>query len=149
MSSSARSLANLLAVQPQHLDAAAELRRFFGNKVVSSTSASSSTGTAKGAGRRPPQASIRPVIARPKPEWWPGRAREGLSLRALTDEEVTAIHERHHWDIAGAEGERWWKVEYSRKYRAITREFMRTVMSGGKFYCSVPTGFSQSLLSRS
>jgi hypothetical protein len=70
------------------------------------------------------------VLARPKPEWWPARAREGLSLRALAPEEVAALVQRRGWARA-EDGDRWWTVEYSRKYRAVTRAFMQTVASGG------------------
>jgi hypothetical protein len=100
-------------VQPQHLDAAAELRKFFGARVVN-------------AGAAPPKravsASARVVLARPKPEWWPARARG--------PEEVAALVQRRGWARA-EDGDRWWTVEYSRKYKAVTRAFMQTVASGG------------------
>ncbi|KAI0031531.1 transcriptional repressor TCF25-domain-containing protein, partial [Vararia minispora EC-137] len=97
----------LLAVSPSHLDPDTELRKFFGAKVVSAAKA----GTG---GRRE-----RSALTKPKSTWWPANLREGLSLRALSEEEVK-----------GKDGERWWTVEYSKRYKGVTRAFMQVVLAG-------------------
>jgi hypothetical protein len=56
---------------------------------------------------------------------------EGLSISPLTQEEITEKFNRHSWDPI--EDEKWWRVEYSKKYKSATMSFMRTVASGGKF----------------
>lgn len=71
-------------------------------------------------------------IPRPQPTWWAAKQREGLSIRALSPEEVEEKLERHSWDAE--EDEKWWTVEYSKKYKSMTMAFMRTVMSGGEQY---------------
>jgi hypothetical protein len=58
-------------------------------------------------------------------------------LRMLGDEEVKEVYKRRGWEEEGGEGERWWSVEYSRKYKAVTKAFMQTVMSGGLSLCLV------------
>ncbi|KAI0352517.1 DUF654-domain-containing protein [Trametes cingulata] len=127
----ARSLAALLAVSLQHLDSEAELRKFFGSKVISAAKSGSSSGSAR-------QSVLqRSNLTRPQPTWWPAQLREGLSVRLLTPEEVEGGLRRHGWQPL--HGEKLWTVEYSKKYRAVTFEFMRTVMSGD------PEGFYQLL----
>lgn len=61
--------------------------------------------------------------------------REGLKLRALSREEITEKERRCGWGEAGVslEGERWWTVEYSKRYKGVTLSFMRTVLSGGEW----------------
>lgn len=61
--------------------------------------------------------------------------REGLKLRALSREEITEKESRCGWGEAGValEGERWWTVEYSKRYKGVTLSFMRTVLSGGEW----------------
>lgn len=127
----ARSLAALLGVSLQHLDSEAELRKFFGSKVISAAKSGSSSG--------PTRQSVlqRSNLTRPQPTWWPAQLREGLSVRVLTAEELDIGLRRHGWQPL--HGEKWWTVEYSKKYRAVTFEFMRTVLSGGgrrSFYAS-------------
>ncbi|KAI8984868.1 transcriptional repressor TCF25-domain-containing protein [Trametes punicea] len=127
----ARSFAALLAVSLSHLDSEAELRKFFGSKVVSAAKSGSSATSAR-------QSVLqRSNLTRPQPSWWPAQLREGLSVRLLTQEEAEAGLRRHGWQPL--HGEKLWTVEYSKKYRAVTFEFMRTVMSGD------PEGFYQLL----
>ncbi|KAL4259391.1 TCF25 family protein [Pleurotus pulmonarius] len=121
-----RSLASLLAVSTSHLDAEGEMRKFFGAKVVQASKASSSSSS--GARRGGVSAIARSVLTRPQSTWWPAKLREGLSIRALTDAEWDARVERHRWE--GGPRERWWKVEYSKKYTSVTLAFMQTVLSG-------------------
>ncbi|KAI0773668.1 transcriptional repressor TCF25-domain-containing protein [Fomes fomentarius] len=110
-----RSLAGLLAVSLAHLDSEAELRKFFGSK----------------------SAAQRSNLTRPKGTWWPAQLREGLSVRPLTQEDVDESLRRHLRQPL--HGEKVWTVEYSKKYRAVTFDFMRTVLSGD------PEGFYQLL----
>lgn len=105
------------------------MRKFFGAKVVSAAAAATSS---PGGGRRAAAgASARVLLVRPKPAWWPPQTREGLSLRALTDAEAAAKRAAHGWHARAPADERWWTVEYGRKYKGATRAFMRTVASGG------------------
>ncbi|KAJ8462854.1 hypothetical protein ONZ51_g10636 [Trametes cubensis] len=127
----ARSLAALLAVSLQYLDSEAELRKFFGSKVVAAAKSGAPSGPAR------PSVMQRSNLTRPKPTWWPAQLREGLSVRPLTAEELDAGLRRHGWQPL--HGEKLWTVEYSKKYRAVTLQFMRTVMSGD------PEGFYQLL----
>ena len=105
-----------------HLDSEAELRKFFGSKVISAAKGSSSSSARQSAAKRS-------NLTRPGPNWWPPQLREGLSVRLLTDEEVEESLKRHQRQPVP--GEKVWTVEYSKKYRAVTFDFMRTVMSGG------------------
>ncbi|TFK79628.1 DUF654-domain-containing protein [Polyporus arcularius HHB13444] len=126
----ARSLANLLSVSLQHLDAEAELRKFFGSKVIAANKSSSTSSARQSAVQRS-------NLTRPQSSWWPAQLREGLSVRLLTNEEVEEGLRRHLRQPL--HGEKIWTVEYSKKYRAVTFDFMRTVMSGD------PEGFYQIL----
>jgi len=49
----------------------------------------------------------------------------------LTEEELQDKLKRQMWD--GVDEEKWWTVEYSKKYKSMTMSFMRTVMSGGEW----------------
>ncbi|KAJ7367483.1 hypothetical protein DFH08DRAFT_678025, partial [Mycena albidolilacea] len=62
--------------------------------------------------------------------------REGLSLRALSDEELNDKLAHHaSWDPA--RDEKWWTVEFTKKqYKSVTLAFMKIVYSGGS-----PNGF--------
>lgn len=116
------SLADLLSVSLQHLDSEAEMRRFFGSRVVQASRAEGSSSS-----KRKVQ-NVKSNLTRPQPTWWPAKGREGLSLRALTDEETEEKLKRHNWTPMQ---EKWWTVEYSKKYTSITKAFMGTVLSGG------------------
>ena len=53
----------------------------------------------------------------------------GPSLQPLAEDEVNAKLKRHTWN---AMQEKWWTVEYSKKYKSMTKAFMpETVLSGG------------------
>ncbi|PIL36489.1 hypothetical protein GSI_00178 [Ganoderma sinense ZZ0214-1] len=127
----ARSLATLLSVSVQHLDSEAELRKFFGSRVISAAKGSSSSASTR------QSVATRSNLTRPQASWWPAQFREGLSVRQLTDEEVSEGLRRHLRQPL--HGEKVWTVEYSKKYRAVTFDFMRTVLSGD------PEGFWQVL----
>ncbi|KAI0337326.1 DUF654-domain-containing protein [Trametopsis cervina] len=100
------------------------MRRFFGSKVVT---ASKTSGPSTNAARHQ-HANVKSNLTRPQGTWWPASHRQGLSSRSLTEEEMKAYHSRHgQQDVAG---ERFWTVEYSKKYRGVTKAFYQMVMSG-------------------
>ncbi|KAA1478640.1 DUF654-domain-containing protein [Dentipellis sp. KUC8613] len=118
-------LAPLLAVSLTHLDPEVEFRKFFGKKVVeASRSSSAGPSTPSGAGGRRTQRSN---LTRPKREWGPAQTREGLTVRALSEDELAHKMEVNGWEPLE---ERWWTVEYSKRYRGATKAFMDTVYSG-------------------
>ncbi|KAI0269358.1 transcriptional repressor TCF25-domain-containing protein [Gloeopeniophorella convolvens] len=113
----------LLSVSLSHLNPDAEMRRFFGAKVISASQAA--PGSSSGARRQP--TNQRSNLTRPKPTWWPAKLREGLTLRPLTDLEVSEKAEFGIWDD---DEERYWTIEYSKRYKGATLAFMQTVLSG-------------------
>lgn len=119
---------SLLLVSLSNLDAEAEMRKFFGSKVIAASKASGSGSSNAQAKRR--QGTMRSVLTRPQDGWWPANHRQGLSSRVLTEEELAERQVRHQWnnDVAG---EKIWTVEYSRKYRGLTKTFIQMVLSGG------------------
>ncbi|TFK33697.1 transcriptional repressor TCF25-domain-containing protein [Crucibulum laeve] len=124
-SSRIQPLAPLLATSLPHLDAEAELRKFFGSRVVT---ANKTSGSSPGA-RKKEQAKSN--LTRPQGTWWPASMREGLTIQAETEEEVKETARRHGGSLEDLErGERWWTVEYSKKYKGVTSVFLKTVLSG-------------------
>ncbi|KAJ8080196.1 hypothetical protein PM082_017026 [Marasmius tenuissimus] len=121
-------LSPLLSVSLSHLDSSAELRKFFGSKVVKSSAAQDppARGSSSRRGRTNAKqpATERSNLTRPQPGWAPAKMREGLSLRILDDEELARKK------TVSVPGERWWTVEYGKKYKSITKVFLRTVFSG-------------------
>lgn len=115
------SLIDLLSVSLQFLDANAEMKRFFGSKVVLATKSGESSRAKKPLG-------VRSHLTRPQATWWAAQRREGLSLRSYTDEEVAKKLSTHGWSPIQ---EKWWSVEYSKKYKSMTRAFLGAVMAGG------------------
>lgn len=99
------------------------MRRFFGSKVVLATKTSESS---RGAPKKPQ--NVRSHLTRPQATWWPAQGRDGLSLHAYNESEVSEKLTRQKWSPMQ---EKWWTVEYSRKYKWMTREFMGVVMAGG------------------
>ncbi|EIW81729.1 DUF654-domain-containing protein [Coniophora puteana RWD-64-598 SS2] len=123
-------LAPHLAISPQHLDPTAELRKFFGSKVLSAVSASSSDASTSRAGARGKrggggrETALRSVLTRPPAIWARYKPREGLSVRPLDGEEVGK-------KTGGVNaGERWYTVEYSKGYKTKTKAFVDSVMMG-------------------
>ncbi|KAK0231553.1 transcriptional repressor TCF25-domain-containing protein [Armillaria fumosa] len=114
-------LAALLSVSLSHLDSEAEMRKFFGSKVVQASKAD--TPGATSSSRRQPTA-LRSHLTRPQPTWAQARTREGLSIRPLTDNELK------HQGAGSVLGEKWWTVEYSKKYKSMTKVFIQTVQAG-------------------
>ncbi|RDB20291.1 Transcription factor 25 [Hypsizygus marmoreus] len=121
---SPQSLATLLAVSLTHLDSEAEMRKFFGSKVVQANK----SGPSRSSGSSRRNATLqRSNLTRPQPSWWSASQREGLSIRNLTEEELKAKEKRHGW---GSLDEKWWTVEYSQRYKSMTKSFIKAVMSG-------------------
>ncbi|KIY48569.1 DUF654-domain-containing protein [Fistulina hepatica ATCC 64428] len=121
-----QTLATLLSVSAAHLDPDAELRKFFGAKVIQA-SKTDATGSRR-------HRTERSCLTRPQDTWWPSQLREGLSIRQLSPEERTTADTRHGWTGA-LPGEKWWTVEYSQRYKSVTKGFMQIVMSAS------PDGF--------
>jgi tetratricopeptide (TPR) repeat protein len=123
------SLVSLLSVSVSNLDAEAEMRKFFGARAViaaKSSETSSSGGSKKRRGAAPTQTQ-RSQLTRPHPSWSMIKQREGLSSRPLTNEEVQQnITDRN----SPAAGDKWWTVEYSKRYKGVTKTFMQAVLSG-------------------
>lgn len=56
------------------------------------------------------------------------KQREGLSARPLTDDETA-----RKVNNGPAGPGKWWTVEYSKRYKGVTKTFMQSVMTGGKY----------------
>jgi hypothetical protein len=104
------------------------MRKFFGSKVISAAKSSSPSSPGHSARGRQIGAQ-KSHLTRPQPSWWAVKQREGLSIRAYNEEEVVDKLDREGWDHVE---EKWWTVEYSKKYKSVTMSFMQTVMSGGE-----------------
>jgi len=100
------------------------MRRFFGSRVVQAS-------RTEGSSSRKKVPSVKSNLTRPQPTWWAAKGREGLSLRSLSDDEAKDLLERHGWTPMQ---EKWWTVEYSKKYRSMTKAFMDAVLAGGGFH---------------
>ena len=126
---SSRSLSEecykLLSVSLSHLNPDAEMRRFFGAKVVATSR--NEAGSPSSRSRRQP-ITQRSNLTHPQPNWWPAKLREGITLRPLTDDEAAEKASHAPWDNIE---EKYWTAEYSKKYKGATSSFMRTVLSGG------------------
>ena len=130
---SAQTLVNLLSVSLAHLDPEAEMRKFFGSKVVEANRSKPSAAGSPGSRRQTNAPAQRSHLTRPQSTWWNANKREGLTLRRLTEEEVRQKEARSEWDVEGYEvEERWWTVEYSKRYKSVTKAFMQAVMASGK-----------------
>ncbi|KAG6844434.1 hypothetical protein H0H87_006975 [Tephrocybe sp. NHM501043] len=123
----ANTLSTLLAVSLAHLDPAAEMRKFFGSKVVRSSASTSgpSSNSRKRAG-----VTQKSHLTRPQPGWWSASQREGLAIRSLGENEVKDKAVRHGWGTESIDGERWWTIDYSQRYKSMTKLFIQAVMSG-------------------
>lgn len=103
------------------------MRKFFGSKVVTAAKSSSSSAGASPRGRQ--VGAQKSHLTRPQPSWWAAKQREGLSIRAYNEEDMKEKLVREGWEHVE---EKWWTVEYSKKYKGVTRSFMEAVMSGGQ-----------------
>ncbi|KAG8963840.1 hypothetical protein FRC03_002524 [Tulasnella sp. 419] len=103
----------LLIVEPKFLDGDAELRRFFGSKVVNS---------AKEPTRRT-HSALRTTLAKPPKGWGNLRVNNGLSMRSLSTSELEGI-------VPIIDGEKWWTFEHSTSYKKTQLEFLEHVAIG-------------------
>ncbi|EJD00754.1 DUF654-domain-containing protein [Fomitiporia mediterranea MF3/22] len=115
----------LLAVSLAHLDSEAEMRRFFGSKVISASRAQDK----QPRGARAAVKGLKSNLTKPQATWWSASQREGLSIRPLTESEVKDKADRSKIQIQ-EKGERWWTVGYSKRYRNVTKAFISAVLSG-------------------
>ncbi|KZP07253.1 DUF654-domain-containing protein [Athelia psychrophila] len=126
MSSANQTLASLLSVSLVHLDSDAEMRKFFGSKVVSA--AKSSTTGSPGGSRTRQVGAQKSHLTRPQPSWWAAKQREGLSIRQYDQDDVEDKLKRLGW--AQAVEEKWWTVEYTKRYKSVTLSFIQAVNAG-------------------
>jgi hypothetical protein len=117
----------LLSVSLSHLNPDAEMRKFFGAKVISASK--NEPGSSSRTRRQP--TTQRSNLTRPRSNWWPAKLREGLTLRPLTADEVVAKDTLAPWNNSD---ERYWTAEYSKRYKGATLAFMQTVLSGGTLF---------------
>ncbi|KIJ58856.1 hypothetical protein HYDPIDRAFT_163022, partial [Hydnomerulius pinastri MD-312] len=119
------TLSALLSVSVNHLDAELELKKFFGSKAVSAAQSATASSPANKKRRGVQPQTQRSQLTRPQQSWGMIKQREGLSSRALTEEEVA---KKVNKGPAGAG--KWWTVEYSKRYKGVTKTFMQAVMTG-------------------
>ncbi|KAI6000815.1 transcriptional repressor TCF25-domain-containing protein [Pisolithus albus] len=120
------ALAGLLSVSLAHLDAESELRKFFGSRAVTAAESSESGPSQSHRRRRGmPSGALRSQLTRPNQSWSLMKPREGLSLRPLTEAETSAKARR-----GPACSGKWWTIEYTRRYKGATRDFIRAVKGG-------------------
>ena len=133
---------NLLSVDPKNLDADAELRRFFGSKVVGGgfqggdTCSLQIASLAQSGGNRHrpgPSAKLRYTISKPKPTYPPATSLSGLGMREMSEEEVEEVLVRRNVEgVSSDKGEKWFTFEHSPQWREVERQFMGAVRSHGR-----------------
>src|SRR6267154_1547325 len=69
----------------------------------------------------------RSQLTQPQPSWSMLKQHEGLPSRPLTEEVQQKVAD---WNSPAA-GDKWWTVEYSKRYKGVTKTFMQAVMTGG------------------
>ncbi|OWZ80850.1 cytoplasmic protein [Cryptococcus neoformans Bt85] len=115
------SFRNLLSVDPKNLDADAELRRFFGSKVIASTAQPSKR-------RLGVPSKLRYTISKPKSQYPPTTSLSGLVMREMLNEEVNELYRRRGRGQLD-KGEKWFTFEHVGAWREIERQFMGAVQS--------------------
>ncbi|WWD08346.1 hypothetical protein V865_006458 [Kwoniella europaea PYCC6329] len=120
---SSMAFRNLLSVDPKNLDADAELRRFFGSKVIASSATSGPNRHRPG-----PSAKLRYTISKPKPTYPPATSLAGLVMREMIDNEVEELYDRRGKERID-KGEKWFTFEHTGPWREIERQFMGAVRS--------------------
>ncbi|ORX41043.1 transcriptional repressor TCF25-domain-containing protein [Kockovaella imperatae] len=113
---------NLLSVDPKNLDADAELRRFFGSKVIASGNTSSKNH------RAGPSSKLRYTISKPKPGYPPATSLSGLVMREMRDTEVEDMYKGKGVESED-KSEKWFTFEHSGAWREIVRQFLGAVTS--------------------
>lgn len=106
----------LLSVSTKHLDSDAELRRFFGSKVVNSGKTSS---------KQHRNVAFRSQITHPPSTWIMQRTSQGLAMRQLEPSEART-------KIGTQTGDKWWTVDHSSSYKEVQLQFLQTVQIGGQ-----------------
>ena len=108
----------LLGVDPKNLDADAELRKFFGAKVVQSAAATQQQ--PRGARANNPHHALNRqfrqggMLAKPQPNWPPAAfAKSGLEMTL----------------VESGNGESIWTFEHSRAYKEVTQMYLEAVAS--------------------
>ena len=84
-------------------------------------------------GARAVMQSLKSHLPKPQATWWSASQREGLSIRMLKGEECAQKDDRCHTTLT-TKGDRWWTVEYSKRYRNVTKAFWEAVLSGGESF---------------
>ncbi|KAH8082189.1 transcriptional repressor TCF25-domain-containing protein [Filobasidium floriforme] len=133
---------NLLAVDTKSLDSEAELKRFFGAKVVASAQQGQSTKQSRQQKLFQNYISkIRTVLVpHPKSTWPVQSGFGGLSMRQLDLEEVLELLKRRELDgsakgsgsgtaLGKLEGERWFTFEHDAGWRQVHTQFLGAVRS--------------------
>ncbi|KDQ07759.1 hypothetical protein BOTBODRAFT_38551 [Botryobasidium botryosum FD-172 SS1] len=123
VSTVAQTFKELLAVSPKYLDSQAELRRFFGHKVVNSVAASSR--------KKPPSASHRNASVRSVLTHIPDagvqlRSSQGLSVKQLDERTIRY----KGYEAYAFLGEKWWTIEHDIQYKKMQMEFLGMVQVG-------------------
>ncbi|KAL1410047.1 hypothetical protein Q8F55_004049 [Vanrija albida] len=132
---SALAFRNLLSVDPKNLDADAELRRFFGSKVVSivssflpaDTQIASATPTNR-SHRAAASSKARYIIAKPKPTYPPPTSLAGLNMHEMSADDVEDVYDRRGWEQTDP-GEKWYTFDHSPAWREVERQFLGAVRS--------------------
>ena len=129
LTSALQTMRSLLALQPKHLDPDAEMRRFFGSKVISAAESSS---TSSPGGQQPRAPLARSVLCRPQTSWPPAGMRDGLTMRSLSADE-TRLHkggdkvDSTEKGLMSMPGDKWFTVEHSPEYRWDQAQFIQVV----------------------
>lgn len=133
----------LLSVDSKALDPDAELKRFFGAKVVNSAQQSTGSKEARYAKVFEKHISrMRILFARPKMTWPITSSFGGVSMSALGESEINDIREVHqHAEGMSGANERWFTFEHDAGYRQIQLQFLGAIRSHGQF---LETGSSRS-----
>jgi hypothetical protein len=125
---------SLLAVDPKSLDPDAELKRFFGAKVVNSAQQSTGSKEARYAKVFEKHISrMRILFAKPKMTWPITSSFGGLGMSALDENEINDIREvhQHAQEMSGA-NEKWFTFEHDGGYRQIQLQFLGAIRSHGQ-----------------
>jgi hypothetical protein len=132
-SASFAKVRTLLCVDPKALDPDAELKRFFGAKVVNSAQQSTGSKEARYAKVFEKHISrMRILFAKPKMTWPITSSFGGVSMSALGESEINDIREVHqHAENMSGANERWFTFEHDAGYRQIQLQFLGAIKSHG------------------
>ncbi|KAJ9111726.1 hypothetical protein QFC19_001087 [Naganishia cerealis] len=121
----------LLSVDSKTLDPDAELKRFFGAKVVNSAQQSTDAKQARHAKMFEKHISrMRILFAKPKMTWPIMSSFGGLGMSALDESEVNDIRNVHqHAEEMSGANERWFTFEHDAGYRQIQLQFLGAIKS--------------------